>query len=102
MTQSLKRAELEPDVINYSSHNDPVLYYGNVVVRLGSVENLTLKVEHLSKILPSLEDMAGVLHMESWTEESKNIIFEKSLAVEDPSAEMVEEAESEPETQAGE
>lgn len=78
LTQSLKREELEPDSINYSVENEPVLYYGDVAVRLGSMENLTLKVEHLSKILPSIQDMAGVLHMESWTEESSNIIFEQT------------------------
>lgn len=78
LTQSLKREELEPDSINYSVENEPVLYYGDVAVRLGSMENLTLKVEHLSKILPSVRDKAGVLHMESWTEESSNIIFEQT------------------------
>ena len=77
LTQSLKREELEPDMINYSVENEPVLYYDQVAVRLGTMENLTLKVEHLSKILPSIREMAGVLHMESWTEESANIIFEQ-------------------------
>lgn len=83
LTQSLRRADLEPDSINYSIENEPILYYGNVAVRLGSMDNLTLKVEHLSKILPSLEGMSGVLHMESWTEESVNIIFEKTIVEEE-------------------
>lgn len=98
LTQSLKRADLEPDVINYSVENEPVLYYENVAVRLGSTENLTLKVEHLSKILPSIQGMAGVLHMENWTEESVNIIFEKSLEVEEPETEVTEEPETESES----
>lgn len=101
LTQSLKREGLEPDSINYSVENEPILYYGNVAVRLGSMDNLTLKVEHLSKILPSIKDMSGVLHMESWTEESANIIFEQSPKVEEPATpEGEEEPSSEPETEA--
>lgn len=103
LTQSLKREELEPDSINYSVENEPVLYYGNVAVRLGSMENLTLKVEHLSKILPSIRDKAGVLHMESWTEESANIIFEQTKIetpeedVESSDAAQTDDTSSEPE-----
>ena len=90
LTQSLKREGLEPDSINYSVENEPILYYNKVAVRLGTMENLTLKVEHLSKILPAIMDMSGVLHMESWTEESKNIIFEQSPKIEDASSETEE------------
>lgn len=100
LTQSLKREELEPDSINYSVANEPVLYYGNVAIRLGTMDNLTLKVEHLSKILPSVEGMSGVLHLENWTEESSNIIFEKTLVEEIivPEGETEEETESTEET----
>lgn len=83
LTQSLRREELEPDSINYSVANEPILYYGNVAIRLGTMDNLTLKVEHLSKILPSLDGISGVLHMENWTEESANIIFEKTVVEEE-------------------
>lgn len=99
LTQSLKREGLEPDSINYSVENEPILYYGGVAVRLGSMENLTLKVEHLSKILPSIKDMAGVLHMENWTEESLNIIFEQAPKVDEPEMEPEGEPSSEPETE---
>lgn len=102
LTQSLKREDLEPDSINYSVENEPILYYGKVAVRLGTMENLTLKVEHLSKILPSIKDMAGVLHMENWTEESKNIIFEQAPKVEEPATEPEEAPSSEPESEPGE
>lgn len=96
LTQSLKREGLEPDSINYSVENEPILYYGKVAVRLGSMDNLTLKVEHLSKILPSIKDMSGVLHMGGWTEESSNIIFEQSPKVDQPQSEESGEGEEEP------
>lgn len=97
LTQSLKREGLDPDSINYSAQNEPVLYYGDVAIRLGSMENLTQKVEHLSKILPSIRDLAGVLHMENWSEESTNIIFEK-VQEEEELEEIEEEIEEIEET----
>ena len=77
LTQTLKRDGLEPDAIRFGSMNSPVLYYDNTEVWLGSVELLTQKVDRLNEILPSIIGMEGVLHMENWTEESANIIFQK-------------------------
>ena len=79
LTQALKRADLEPDVIHFGLKHSPVLTYGNKEVWLGSIELLTQKVERIKVNFPKLEGMAGILHMENWTEESKNIIFEKEL-----------------------
>lgn len=78
LTQALKREGLEPDAIHFGLEQSPVLYYGDTEVWLGSIELLTQKVARLNEILPSLDNIAGVLHMESWTEESANIIFEKA------------------------
>lgn len=95
LTQSLKREGLDPDSINYSAQNEPILYYNKVAVRLGSMERLTQKVEHLSKILPSIREMAGVLHMENWSEESVNIIFEKAVDMEPETESNLESEEGE-------
>lgn len=81
LTQALKREGLDPDVIHFGLKQSPVLSYGNREIWLGSVELLTQKVSRLKEILPSLEGMAGILHMEEWSEESANIIFEKELEV---------------------
>lgn len=83
LTQALKRTELEPDIIHFGLAQSPVLYYGNTEVWLGSIELLTQKVERLAEILPSIDDMAGILHLENWTEETANIIFEKELEIPD-------------------
>ena len=50
---------------------------GNVKVEMGSLELLTQKVERLDKILPQLSGMQGTLHLENWTEETTNIVFDK-------------------------
>ena len=83
LTQALKREGLDPDIIHFGLKQSPVLSYGNKEVWLGSVELLTQKVSRMKEIMPSLEGLAGILHMEDWSEESANIIFEKEMEMSD-------------------
>ena len=62
----------------YGVENEPVLTYGTVKVSMGSLEFLTQKVERLAKIKPQLQGMEGTLHLENWTEETTNIVFDKT------------------------
>ena len=78
LTQALKRNDLIPDSITYGVENEPVLTYGTVKVSMGSLEFLTQKVERLAKIKPQLQGMEGTLHLENWTEETTNIVFDKT------------------------
>ena len=55
-----------------------LLTYGTVKVSMGSLEFLTQKVERLAKIKPQLQGMEGTLHLENWTEETTNIVFDKT------------------------
>lgn len=77
LTQALKRKSLIPDSIIYGRENSPILVYDNVWVQIGSTQLLTQKVERIGKILPQLINESGVLHLESWSEENTNIIFER-------------------------
>lgn len=77
LTQALKRNNLVPDSITYDSQSLPVLSYGNIRVEVGDTDKLTQKVERISKILPTIKGMSGTLHLENWTEETTNIVFEK-------------------------
>lgn len=92
LTQTLKREGLEPDAIHFGAVNSPVVYYGNTEVWLGSMELLTQKVERLNEILPNVLGIDGILHMENWTEETANIIFEKIVL--DTETEDGEDAEN--------
>lgn len=78
LTQTLKRSNLIPDSITYGVKHEPVLKYANVQVEMGNINLLTQKVERLDKIMPSLKGMSGTLHLENWTEETTNIIFDKN------------------------
>ena len=78
LTQGLKRQDLVPDSVDYGAQNAPVAKYGNVSVIIGDTTKLTRKIERLKAIMPSLEGQSGTLHLESWTEETTNIVFDKS------------------------
>lgn len=77
LTQALKREGLEPEAISYNEEDEPVLIYGSIRVQVGTGEYLTQKVERIKKILPKISGMSGILHLEDWTEETTNIVFEK-------------------------
>lgn len=83
LTQTLKREDLIPDSIQYGIEDAPVLHYGDVEVTMGSMDLLTQKVARLKEILPKVETMVGTLHLENWTEESTNIVFEKEIQEEE-------------------
>ena len=78
VTQTLKKYEKIPDTINYDAQKQITLYYGNVAVMLGNSDNMTEKISRMSYIYPSIAGMNGVLHMESWTEETSDITFVKN------------------------
>ena len=78
LTQALKRNEIEPEEITYGVTNAPVLTYGSIQVVIGSTNELTQKVERMAAILPMLEGESGVLHMEDWTAETSDIIFDRN------------------------
>lgn len=80
LTQTLKKYNQLPDEIQYNSNLEPILYYEDIQVKVGAEENLSQKIIRLSYILPQLKGLSGTLHLENWTEESTDIVFDKSDA----------------------
>ncbi len=78
LTQVLKKYEIEPTKISYGVAGEPALTYGNIVVLMGDLAKLTPKVERLAQILPSLAEQTGTLHIEKWTEENTDIVFQRA------------------------
>ncbi len=76
-TQALKKNEIIPDKIEFAVNDDISLNYGKIQVLLGDSDNLTQKILRLSYILPQLSGMEGTLHVENWTENTTDIIFDK-------------------------
>lgn len=78
LTQALKKYGILPTEISYGVENAPGLIYGGVTVLMGDLTLQTPKLERVVQILPSLAEQAGTLHMENWTEETTDIVFDRA------------------------
>lgn len=78
LSQMLKKYKLLPNEIHYDQNLEATLYYGNIEVMVGTEENLSQKIIRLSYILPQLDGLSGTLHLETWTEENTDIVFDKA------------------------
>ena len=77
LTQTLKKYNLLSEEIRFDASKGAVLTYEKISVIVGSDDNLSQKIIRLSYILPQLKGMAGTLHLEKWTEENTDIVFDK-------------------------
>lgn len=87
LTQTLKKYELEPDEIAFDEKGSATVYYGNIRVIVGDEENLSQKIIKLSAVLEKLAGMgldSGTLHLENWTEENRDIVFDKEENTQNP------------------
>lgn len=96
LTQTLKKYNLLPDEIQYDSNMEPVLYYGTIQVKIGSEDNLSQKVVRLSIILQQLDGLSGTLHLETWTPETTDIIWDRAEEQSETEEETTEEPSEEP------
>jgi cell division protein FtsQ len=77
LTQLLAKYEIAPDKIYFNSSYEMTLYFGDAKVYLGKDNETEEKIIRLRSILPDLEGLSGVLHMENFQEGETNITFEK-------------------------
>ena len=68
LTQILTVNHLQVDRIQYGRYGDITLYLKDIEVLLGSGGNLNGKISELSDMLPQLEGMKGILHLEDYDE----------------------------------
>ena len=80
ITQLLSKYELITDKIFFDYHYNLTLYFGEVKVLLGKGDTLEGKIMRLQYILPELEGKKGILQMENYDENSKNIPFHQENA----------------------
>ena len=76
LTQSLDKNQVYPDKIMFTDDMEISLYFNEAKVLFGTEENLDEKIANLSAFVDDLKERKGVLHMENFTEETSNIIFE--------------------------
>ncbi len=78
VTRALKKEEIPPERIHFGQAGDMTLYYKGIEVLLGGSDSLTKKIQRLPYILPELSGKTGTLHVENWTENTTDIIFDET------------------------
>lgn len=76
ITQMLSKYEISTDKIYFNEAYEITLYFERVRVRLG-MGNLEEKIMQLQLMLPSLTGESGVLSMENFSDDRKNVTFKK-------------------------
>ena len=75
LTKIFSKFDLKPDYITYNEAGQLVLHYEEVDVNIGGDSDLEAKMARIGVILPQLAGMRGTLHLETWTEDTVNIVF---------------------------
>ena len=81
LIKAVEKYDLIPNVISYNSRGDVTLIYDSYNIVLGDVEYLEEKMERITHILPSIEQMEGTLHVENYSPNSTDIVFEKKMEI---------------------
>lgn len=76
LTQMLNKNEIIPDKIHINKSLEITLTFNEAKVLLGNDENLAEKIIRLKYLMTDLTGRKGILHMENFNEETKNITFE--------------------------
>lgn len=77
LTQLLEKYEIPAKRIRYQEETGTMQVYSDeITVNVGSADNLTDKMMRLRHILPQLTGKKGTLHLENWSNENTDIIFE--------------------------
>jgi cell division protein FtsQ len=77
LTQLLQKYEIAASRIKYEeSSNTMTVYSDGITIQVGTADNLAQKILRLQYILPQLEGKKGTLHLENWTSETTDIIFD--------------------------
>ena len=79
ITQLLTKYEISTDCIYFGNSGTITLYFGEARVALGTMDNIDEKMIKLKAIVPELSGLKGVLHMETYTEDTNEtyVTFEK-------------------------
>ncbi len=76
LTQLISKYQMNVSQINLAD-GDIRLHIGNVRIELGNGERLNDKMIDLNDMLPTMEDIPGVLNMQEYDESRKGYIFKK-------------------------
>lgn len=79
ITKLLDKYGLNADIINFDENMNVTLFFDEARISIGTNANLDEKFMVLPSILPSLEGKKGVLHMEKYSENNGNVVFNEDV-----------------------
>ena len=84
LNKLISKFEILPDEIALDEENAITLHYDKAAIALGGTDLLEEKMTRAAAILPQLKGLEGTLHLEHFTNETINIIFEQAQKEEPP------------------
>jgi hypothetical protein len=79
----LNKNNLMPNGISYDDRGRITLRYDTYNISLGSSVYLEEKIDRLTRILPQIEGLYGTLHLENYSNQNTDIVFEKEEITEE-------------------
>lgn len=76
ITQLMTKYKVSAEKMYFKPNGEIVIYHDKVVINLGDENNLDIKIMNLPSILDNLTGKEGVLHMEKYDENTKNVSFD--------------------------
>ena len=77
LTKLSEKFGMQPDYVEFAEDLTMTLHYGTVRIQLGTDALLEEKVSRVAAILPELDGLSGVLHLEDYSKDTQNIIFDR-------------------------
>lgn len=78
LLSQLKKYDIDPIEIKYEETGSIVVVLETMDIDVGMEDFLEQKISRLEYIMPQLKGQVGVLHLENFSEENTDIIFEKT------------------------
>ena len=79
ITKLLNKHSLRADIIYFDENRNVTLFFDDARVGLGAADHLDEKFTQLVLILPNLEGKKGILHMEKFSDENSNYVFNEDV-----------------------
>lgn len=73
----LKKYDIAISSLSFDEKGRITVVYGSILICVGNDTNVEEKIMRLPHILPNLEGQSGTLHLENWTPDNTDIVFER-------------------------
>lgn len=77
LLKTLKKYDIAVSGLSYDEWGQIFVGYQSIYICVGKADYLEEKIMRLQRILPQLEGQEGILHLENWTPDSTDIVFER-------------------------